>query len=324
MAGDSHDVLVVAFRDDPSLLGALLVALTGRPLPGPVAVADSTVRLPKTVEVRPDIVARTGDGWVICEVQNQVDPPKGRRWPLAVGALYDTTRQMGDLVVVTASRRVARWARRVAHVAGPAGTSLCLSPLVLLLDETVTPLLLDPAQPELALCAAWAMRRRRGPAAVEVVERALEVTEVLPEPLRTAQIRAILSVLSKELRARLERQMINIENIPESPAVRRLRLRLEERGRVEGRAEGRVEGRAEGRTEGRAESLLFVLEQRGLPVTAEQRAHIEACRDPAQLEAWLARALTADSVASVLSAEADKPVSRKRSARKSARSARNG
>src|SRR5262245_14499478 len=119
MAGDSHDVLVQALRDDPSLLGSLLVQVTGRALPGPLGPLDSTVRFSRSAEVRPDLVARTGDTWVACEVQNRVDRRKGRRWPLAVAALHDGSRQMGELVVITASPRVARWAGQVAHVTGP-------------------------------------------------------------------------------------------------------------------------------------------------------------------------------------------------------------
>ena len=51
---------------------------------------------------------------------------------------------------------------------------------------------------------------------------------------------------------------------------------------------------------GRAASLLLVLEQRGLPVSKAERARIQECGDTDQLDAWLRRALTAESVADVL------------------------
>ncbi len=53
------------------------------------------------------------------------------------------------------------------------------------------------------------------------------------------------------------------------------------------RAEGRDEGRIEGRGEGIAESILALLEDRGLEVSAEARSRIAACRDPDQLKTWL-------------------------------------
>ncbi len=63
-------------------------------------------------------------------------------------------------------------------------------------------------------------------------------------------------------------------------------------GKAEGLQEGLVEGKAEGRVEGRAEGKL--------PVADAERAAILACRDQAQLDRWIARAVTAGSVAEVL------------------------
>jgi len=121
------------------------------------------------------------------------------------------------------------------------------------------------------------------------------VTESLPKPLRMAQIRAIFGVLSSELRTRLEKIMINPDHIPESPAHRRLRLLLEEAGEKRGRAEGEVKGRAE--------SLLVILEARGLPVSPKERASILACTDPEQLTVWTRQALSATSVSQLLPLE---------------------
>ena len=71
-------------------------------------------------------------------------------------------------------------------------------------------------------------------------------------------------------------------------------------GLQEGLAQGKAEGRFEGRAEGKAEGLLAVLAARKLPVADAERAAILACRDQAQLDRWIARAVTADSVAEVL------------------------
>ena len=82
-------------------------------------------------------------------------------------------------------------------------------------------------------------------------------------------------------------------------------------GRTEGRAEGRAEGRTEGRTEGRAEGLvegeamglaraiLALLGARGVSVSPEARAHIEACKDVPTLDRWIVRAATATSAEKV-------------------------
>jgi len=64
------------------------------------------------------------------------------------------------------------------------------------------------------------------------------------------------------------------DRVPERPAVRKLRLFLEQKGRAEGLAEGKAEGlaagKAEGLAEGKREDLLMVLSERGLPLTDEE------------------------------------------------------
>lgn len=50
-----------------------------------------------------------------------------------------------------------------------------------------------------------------------------------------------------------------------------------------------------------AEALLTILAARGFRLTAPQRKRIVTCAEPAQIEAWIAKAATAKSVASVLS-----------------------
>ncbi|MBI5479577.1 MAG: Uma2 family endonuclease [Deltaproteobacteria bacterium] len=66
------------------------------------------------------------------------------------------------------------------------------------------------------------------------------------------------------------------------------------------RAEGEAEGKAEGEAKGKADALLAVFALRGLAVTEEQRGGVLACRDLRALDRWIARALTAASVAEAL------------------------
>jgi Uma2 family endonuclease len=73
-----------------------------------------------------------------------------------------------------------------------------------------------------------------------------------------------------------------------------------EAGREEGREAGREEGREAGREEGRAIALLTVLAARGVAVPEAERARFLACRDAVQLDAWLRRAASANSLADVL------------------------
>ncbi|MEZ4299810.1 MAG: hypothetical protein R3B70_32980 [Polyangiaceae bacterium] len=77
-------------------------------------------------------------------------------------------------------------------------------------------------------------------------------------------------------------------------------------GKLEGKAEGKAEGELEGELRGRAAALLAVLAAREIPVDAAQRQKIEAARDKALLDTWIARAAVVASAEEALSAEPKK------------------
>jgi predicted transposase/invertase (TIGR01784 family) len=79
----------------------------------------------------------------------------------------------------------------------------------------------------------------------------------------------------------------------------------DERGAIsyahrQGHQEGHQEGRAEGETGAKAQAILAFLAARGIPVGAEARARIEACKEKATLDQWIVRAATASSVDEVI------------------------
>ncbi|WP_437727459.1 hypothetical protein [Sorangium sp. So ce861] len=298
MPGTPHEVLIVALRDRPALLADLYQRLTGSSFGTPAEAVDATVRFTRAIEVRPDLLLRSRrPGWVMVEIQNSIDERKRRGWPLAVSVLVHQEKVMGEVIVITASRRVASWAKRAARFRGELGTRFELAPRVLLLSGRRVEALLDPAHPELALFAAWAVHHRHGPAARRIVVRALELTEqhLTDEPLRDAQARAILAVLSDAMLASLRELAMDPSKVPETQASRRFRLFFEKRGRAAGKAEGKIEGKQE--------ALLAVLDARGLSLTAEERAHVKACTVPAELDRWIARAATAASMSEVFAPE---------------------
>ncbi|HEX3475545.1 MAG TPA: hypothetical protein VHT91_11015 [Kofleriaceae bacterium] len=237
-------------------------------------------------------------------VQNDIDPDKQRRWLLAAGVLFDQTGVLGDVIVLTAHRAVADWALTVAHVETPLGTKLALTPVVLHVGPETLDRLLSEEHPELAVVAIWAISHRHGSRAKEVVMRALEVSGRLPATLQETQRNAILSLLSERTLRWLEEMQMNPDKIPMSPAALRFKAALQAEGRREGLAEGRREGLAEGERKGLAEgernALWMLLKTRGFAATTEERAMIEDCSDPKQLEQWIVRAVSAGSVSEVL------------------------
>jgi hypothetical protein len=282
MAGTPHDVLCAALREEPTLLSSLVHALTGRTLAPGLAPVDSTVRFVKAAEVRPDVLFADGPRWAITEVQNDCDPDKRRRWLLAVGVLLDQQGTLGDLIVITAQRSVAKWARTVAHIETPLGTKLELTPVVLHVGPKTLELLLTEEHPELALVAAWAVAHRDGPVAKQVTRRALDLTKKLPQALQDAQTGAIMAVVSTRVLAWLNEAKMNPDKIPKSEAL--------------------LEYDAQRRAEGKRDTLLVVLRTRELSPTDEERVTIERCTDATTLDAWVAKAVTARSVGEVLAA----------------------
>jgi hypothetical protein len=66
-------------------------------------------------------------------------------------------------------------------------------------------------------------------------------------------------------------------------------------------ARGEVRGRAEGRATGVAESLLEILDARGVAVSADRRQEILGCHDLERLNRWLRRATSASSLDEITS-----------------------
>ncbi|MDT5024739.1 MAG: hypothetical protein QOE61_1165 [Micromonosporaceae bacterium] len=60
--------------------------------------------------------------------------------------------------------------------------------------------------------------------------------------------------------------------------------------------QGRAEGREEGRAEGEATAVLAVLDARGIDVPDDARTRITECSDLNQLDTWVRRAATAESI----------------------------
>lgn len=289
MPAPAHEVPLQLLHEHPELLAALLEKLGGRAPEGPLEPIDTNLRMADPTEVRPDLVFRAQrPRWLLVELQNRIDVDKARRWILAAAIQLDATGVMGEVVILTSSRRVAKWAKRVAHVQGDFGSRLGLVPLVLPIVGPAIDALLDEAHPELAFFAAWAVRARRGPRARQVLERAVELTDHLPDALRDAAVRAIVAVLRAPLLAYLREIAMNPHQLPETRAARRFRLFFEERGKVEGLVEGK------------REALLALLEARGLSPSEEERATIVACADAAVLQRWIVQTATARSVAEVL------------------------
>ncbi len=100
-----------------------------------------------------------------------------------------------------------------------------------------------------------------------------------------------MMTLPEPLLERFEEHMLDIEEEKNMPYI----TSYERNGIKKGIVLGREEGRQEGREEGCRSSILAVCKARQLSLTEEHRQRIEDCTDVDRLEAWLTRAVSADS-----------------------------
>lgn len=127
-------------------------------------------------------------------------------------------------------------------------------------------------------------------------EAPLQVCDQHPRVVASLLERLLGGIVGAEKFSKIER-LIMIE--PATRIVPKLQI-LRDQARAEGHAEGHAAGRAEGEARGEAKALLKFLTVRGLRLTEPQRKRVLSCADPAQLERWIERAATAQSVSEVL------------------------
>lgn len=291
MPSSAHEIAVARLRDDPSLLALLAERLLGRPLPHPLHLADSNIRLANPVEIRPDILFAHGKRgpWHAVEVQRRIDRRKLSRWATLVSILFDQRGAMGDLWVITADARVADWARRGCDITGPTGTVLRVVPVVLLVNDATLDALLDPSHPALAFFAAWAMQARADAEAERTITRALDLADDAPESLRRRLTQDILGVLAPALSTRIEEQRMKRNTLTGHIPIPQW---IKDRWAVVDEQKATIKRGA----------LITVLEARGLlaPDDAFTRARIQRTKKLALLDRWIAQSATATTLAEAL------------------------
>jgi hypothetical protein len=133
---------------------------------------------------------------------------------------------------------------------------------------------------------------------------ATELTEVpddlSPGPCRDALELANQANFTPEELQSYERTRDEIRQVLEIAAARWAEAKAA--GFAEGETAGFTRGETAGFAKGKAEAVIAILAARGIPVSAEARGSIEACKVAAVLDRWIARATTAGSVEEVIAA----------------------
>jgi hypothetical protein len=292
-----HHVLVDLLRGHPRLAAQLLGHAAGAGIPAYHAaeVTDATLDTLRPAARQADLVIelRARDGRAVLviavEVQRRIDRRKWLAWLAYLAALRP--RGLACVMVVTPSRRVARWASE-PFVLGPGNEAL----RVWVVGPEQLPKIIDPevawAQPELAVLSALA-HANRDPAVLPAAAQALSAVD--PD-LAELYCALLSNHLRAPIRRALEAHVMDLEKYRDLPRPRWL-IRLKAQAAAEGKSEGRAEGKAEGKAEGRLEGeliarrtiLLRLAERAGLELTPAQRRKVDACRQTATLDLWIDR-----------------------------------
>jgi hypothetical protein len=190
-----HEALIDLIRNDPSLLGMLLVSL-GVELPGGAAeVRDATLTVP---ELRADLVVAFGnhespDVVLIAEVQLRQDADKRYSMPFYAMSARSRYRCPAIVVVIAVDEAVAAWARQPVQL----DPYNAWRPLVIGPSQVprVTDVAEARARPYLAVLSA--RMHAKGHEGLAIARAALEVLPTLPDDRDVVYLDVIWAALGR-------------------------------------------------------------------------------------------------------------------------------
>lgn len=269
-------------RRRPGLVAELLGVL-GCPLPdhesARIDAGDLTELVPTEYRADAVVVLRQSERpvlGVIVEVQLARDSDKRWTWPVYVSTLRARLRCPVMLLVLCPDDGVAMWCGRRIDLGHPGAhlVPLVLGPPQVPIVDSVADAVRSP---ELAVLSALA--HGADPAHYDVVAALGHALATLDGEMVALYSALVQAALPEAARRVLEDSMFNLIDEHPSEAIRKVLQH----------------GRSEGRVEGRAESVLAVLDARGIAVPDDVRERIAACTDVEQLDIWVRAAVTVAS-----------------------------
>ena len=295
MPSRKHQSLTKLLSESPQLIPLLVRDVLGLDVPEDFELlpAPDTVKEAQYPEHAADgaVLLRQEGGVTrevfVIEVQLRPDEDKRLSWPWYVAGIRLRLRCPVTLVVLTDDEATAAWSAKPIDLGRG---QMVLRPLVIGPSQIPRTLEMDRAlaHPELAVLAVIAHGDEDGAELLGRAALAASVQLGTTDPIRAnLYVDLVLAFLGEAARKALEDDMgVSTDQYISDFARRYV-------------SQGRDEGRDEGRAKGHAEALLLVFESRGLAVSEQVRARVTECTDVEQLDAWLARAITAKDVDSV-------------------------
>ena len=278
-----HEALLELFRNRPALAAELLRDALGIELPAYAEARAESAELTQVVptEYRADLVVQLWEGRprlaIVVEVQLSPDEEKRYTWPVYLTHMRAKLRCPTVLLVVAPDGPVARWCGQrletghrgfvlKPYLAGPESIPVVTRP--------------EQAREAVELFVLSAMAHGQGERGAAIAEAVLPGLVGIDEERARFYFDLVMCSLNDAARTALEALMRSGTYEYQSEFARRYL----------------AQGRQEGRQEGEVTALLKVLEARGLPVDEQSHQRITACTELEQLERWLLKALSVQSV----------------------------
>ncbi len=287
MPSSLHEALVQMFRYRPVLAVELLDQVADMNMPAYQKVRlDSTDFTQATAtEYRADVVVTLTAAdkpvlAIVVEAQLRRDDDKRSTWPVYLATLRSRMKCPAVLLVLCVDEGTVGWACQPFHLGHPGWT---LAPLALGPNELAKVTTIDEAHraPELAVLSA--MAHGGGPDGEKTLSALASAIAVVDADRGKLYIDLVLAALPAAARNFLEELMTSTYSY-QSDFARRYFF------------EGEAKGLAEGKAEGEALAVLAVLDSRKVDVPDDARSRILACVDLDQLNIWLQRVATAESI----------------------------
>lgn len=280
-----HESLHQVFQQDTRLLVTAMQLLLDLSV-GPVLAItplDTAVTELLPVERRVDALFRLDTErtrYVLAlESQGKPDPDKRRSWPYYLAYLGERYDADAVLIVLTDDPATERWASQPIVSGFPERPSLIAQPLVL--GPTSVPLIgdADEAGGDIPLWVLSCLVHGRDPAHAGILAALAQALNGMHPDDAVVFAEYVEAGLTGSQAVEIWRQLMStMEIFYRSAAAQKVR------------EEGREEGREQGREVERAQSVLMVLERRGLDVPGGVRERVLSCHDYGELGTWLDRA----------------------------------
>ncbi|KAA0929779.1 hypothetical protein [Streptomyces apricus] len=294
MVSSSHEAMHRIFQEYPGLFAGVsrVLGLDFAP-PRSITAMPTDLTEARPVERRVDTLLRFDcDGsageesfLLAIESQGKKDPDKHASWAYYMSFLCSKYKIPVLLLVACQDRATAEWAARPVSLGPRHWPGLTLSPLVA--GPQNMPRITDPdeARADLALATLSVITHAKDPDVGEILKTLSTALQGVAEAVADPIIEFTAQGLGGNRRAvELWRNLVAVD-------LSFYKSWLSEEIRDEARAEARVQNAAE--------SILLVLETRGLDVSDEVRERVTGCDDPGLLRRWLTNAVTAPSAEAI-------------------------